>query len=180
MNPRFDVIAFNELADAIFLFDDYDGPFIYNHLWRGYMDPRRRRLYERFDEQMPSLVGILRGNYASRVGEPEFEALVKALREASPEFARAWDHHRTVPLELFVAVPLATTCFGRINVFAMRFSIPDRDGYFLVIYAPADDKTATMFATRRLRATGSERARQSPSAAFSAEKRVLRCRAPAS
>src|SRR5271166_4946470 len=38
-NGRFDCVAFNHLADIIYQWDAYKGPFARNFLWRSFMDP---------------------------------------------------------------------------------------------------------------------------------------------
>jgi transcriptional regulator with XRE-family HTH domain len=152
--PRFDVIAFNTLADRVYDFDGYEGRFRRNHIWRGYMDPRRRHLYALWEQAMSLGVGMLRANYASRVGDPSFEELLRTLRESSPEFIRVWETHHTAPLEP-VPIRLASPGLGVLNVHSMRFSLPDRPGYVLFILPPADERTAAAFdkEKRRLRAS---------------------------
>jgi hypothetical protein len=39
------------------------------------------------------LVAKLRADTARHVGDPEFDSPIAALRNASPEFARAWERH---------------------------------------------------------------------------------------
>ena len=40
--PYWDMLAYNRLADVVFKFDDYSGPHAHSHIWRLFMDPKRR------------------------------------------------------------------------------------------------------------------------------------------
>src|SRR5215467_4133869 len=39
LNARMDTVAFNRLAEAIYRFDNFDGPLARNNVWRLFMDP---------------------------------------------------------------------------------------------------------------------------------------------
>ena len=140
ISPRLDAVAFNALADAIYDFDGHASPFRRNMVWRAYLDPARRRLYPTVDTQVHLLVGLLRGNYASRVGDPSFEDLLGTLRDASPEFARDWAAQHTMPLGIADSFPLDSP-LGRLEVWSMRFPLPDRPGYALAVLTPSDATT---------------------------------------
>jgi transcriptional regulator with XRE-family HTH domain len=145
VDPRWDVIVFNQLADQIFDFDGYAGPFPRNHLWRGFLDPRRKRLYVEWQRIMDLGVALLRSHYASRVGEPRFAELVAALKAASAEFAASWERRQTAPLEVDVRLRLASR-LGPLALYSMRFPIAERPGYLLFILPPADEASAAILA----------------------------------
>jgi hypothetical protein len=44
ISPRLDVLAFNQYADRVFGLAGRTGSFDGNHLYRGFMDPERRKL----------------------------------------------------------------------------------------------------------------------------------------
>ncbi len=145
VNPRFDVVASNRLGDAVFEPDGYRGPFAQNMFWRAYMDPIRRGLYVDWDERLMNSLGLLRVNYASRVGNLRFEELLQALRSASAEFTRMWERALTEPLTP-AHIRLASRALGRLNVWSTRFAIPENPGFLLLVYAPADKATSDKFA----------------------------------
>src|SRR5262249_28544986 len=118
----FDVLAYNGLWDLIYRFDDYDGPFARNHVYRLFAEPRRRRLYADYDAVAHNMVGLLRAHYADHVGDPRFEELVDALRAVSPEFTRLWDDRLTQPLETF-ALRLRHETLGLLALDAVRLSV---------------------------------------------------------
>jgi transcriptional regulator with XRE-family HTH domain len=147
-NPRLDVVAFNRLANAIYDFDGYPGPFGRNSMWRACMDPVRRRMYVEWERVAEMGVGMLRANYASRVGDASFEALIEALVQSSPDFERLWRAQQTAPLEIEFPLLLDAPGFGRLALCSTHFPISERSGYALFVLTPADDDTAAVLSTR--------------------------------
>lgn len=145
VNPRFDIVESNRLAGAVFESGDYTGPFAQNMFWRAYMDPVRRSLYLDWNERLMNSLGLLRANYASRVGDPHFEELLQALRQASPQFAGMWDTCHAEPLTP-APIRLASRRLGRLHVWSTRFAIPERPGFLMLVYVPANSATSDRFA----------------------------------
>jgi transcriptional regulator with XRE-family HTH domain len=146
VDARLDVCAFNRIAELLYEFDAYEGPFQRNHLWRAFMDPTRRRLYgECWDSIGPWFVGTFRANYAAHIGDRDFEALLLALRQHSPEFEGEWRAHHTAEVQLAVPLPLLSRRWGRVLIHSVRFLLPDLPGYLLFIGPPADAQTAEIF-----------------------------------
>jgi transcriptional regulator with XRE-family HTH domain len=138
--PRLDVLAFNNLADAVFRFDDFPGPFQRNHLWRAFMDPQRRHFYVDWELMMSRAVAALRAHYAMRIGNEDFETMIAALREHSPDFARMWEERRTMPLDS-IQVRLATQDFGALTFISTRFTVSILADHVAFFLSPADDAT---------------------------------------
>ena len=142
LNRRVDVIAFNRLADAVYRITAGKGPFAKNMVWRLFMDPERRRLYGDWNQFATFGVGFLRGNYASRIGNADFESLIRNLRQSSAEFERLWsDSRRTgtsslAPAEISLRVP----GFGILNFISVRLTIPNSPDQLMVLVPPADKK----------------------------------------
>jgi hypothetical protein len=155
----FDVIAFNAIADALYDFDNGLMPFPRNHYWNAFMNPTRRRFF--IDDENESLarasVGAFRLAYAKRAGHARFEALLAALFEGSPDFARLWCEHQTARL-----TPRTTRLFhpdfGSLEVFSMRFPIEGTNGHLMVLPTPANEQTAAAFEhiARRLRSANGD------------------------
>lgn len=144
VNPRFDVLGFNALAHSLLELDAYKGPFAENLFWRAFMDPVWRGMSPMRTERIKSSVGILRSNYASRIGDPHFEELLHALREASDEFAQTWENCRTESLSP-ARIHFDSRHLGRLSVWATGFTIPEHPGFLMLVYAPADPETANTF-----------------------------------
>ena len=57
------------------------------------MDPARRELFPDWEKSSRLLVAKFRADSARHLGDPEFEQLIHALRQSSPEFCKAWKRH---------------------------------------------------------------------------------------
>jgi hypothetical protein len=148
VDPLFNVVAFNRLADLIYRFDEVKGPFARNHLWRLFADPKRGQLY---GESKPlvarSGVGLLRANYAAHAGSHEFDSLLTALHEF-PDFVRLWEAQYTAPTSQTLIGHFYREDLGRLNVFSLRLLLPDLPGCLIFVLPPADEPTRV--ALRRL------------------------------
>ncbi len=93
LGRRWDYLAWNRAAVA--LFGDYaeiPRP-ARNHAWLMFMDPARREMLSDWERSARLLVAKFRADSARHLGDPEFEQLIHALRQSSPEFCRAWKKH---------------------------------------------------------------------------------------
>jgi transcriptional regulator with XRE-family HTH domain len=147
-NARTDVVAFNSLADAIYRFDAYEGPFARNMVWRLFMDRRRRELYMDWQDFAVFGVGLVRGYYATRIGDADFEGLLHALRAGSPEFDQLWrDSGRRGTSSLSPAkVRFRVPRRGVLKFFSVRFTIPGHPDHLAVLLPAADKKTSQVMA----------------------------------
>jgi transcriptional regulator with XRE-family HTH domain len=93
LGRRWDYLAWNEAAAA--LFGDYASVprAARNHVWLTFMDPPRREMFSDWERSARLLVAKFRADSARHLGDPEFEELIHALRQSSPEFCRAWKKH---------------------------------------------------------------------------------------
>jgi hypothetical protein len=148
MNARVDMVAFNRLADAVYRITDYDGPLAKNMAWRFFMDPDRRRLYVDWDDFASYGVGLLRGLYATHIGDPDFEALVHALRGSSSEFERFWNDSRRTGTSSFTPTEhrLRVPGFGILKFVSVRLTLPGAPDHFMVLLSPVDRKGAKAMA----------------------------------
>jgi transcriptional regulator with XRE-family HTH domain len=93
LGRRYDYLAYNRAACAVF--GDFDAVprATRNHMWLYFMDPRRRELLPDWERSGPLLVAKFRAASARHLGDPEFEQLIQALRKSSPEFCKLWKRH---------------------------------------------------------------------------------------
>jgi transcriptional regulator with XRE-family HTH domain len=93
LGRRYDYLAYNRATCAVF--GDLDGlpRGTRNHIWLHFMDPRRRELLLDWERSARLLVAKFRADSALHLGDPEFEQLIHALRQSSPEFCKAWKRH---------------------------------------------------------------------------------------
>ena len=90
---RFDLLAWND-AHAVVFGDTAELPEgRRNLLWRLFMDPDARKLHPDWEEGARRIVARFRGEAARYIGDPDFEDLISALQEGSPEFREWWDLH---------------------------------------------------------------------------------------
>jgi transcriptional regulator with XRE-family HTH domain len=90
---RWDYLAWNRAACAVF--GDFAGipRATRNHLWQMFMDPTRRQLFADWAEGSRLAAAKFRADSARHIGDPSFEQLIGALKQASPDFCKAWKRH---------------------------------------------------------------------------------------
>jgi transcriptional regulator with XRE-family HTH domain len=93
LGRRWDYLAWNEAATA--LFGDLASlpRSARNHVWLTFMDPARREMFTDWEKSSRLLVAKFRADSARHLGDPAFDELVDALRRSSPDFCRAWKRH---------------------------------------------------------------------------------------
>jgi len=93
LGRRYDYLAWNGAACALFGDLGAVPEHIRNHVWLTFMDPARRELFADWQESSRLLVAKFRADSARNLGDPSFEELEQSLRRASPEFCKAWKRH---------------------------------------------------------------------------------------
>jgi|SRR5579884_1422987 transcriptional regulator with XRE-family HTH domain len=130
---RYDVLAWNRTAAA--LFGDYASMDRRhrNGLWRFFMDPHYRTIFPRWDEAAPKLVANFRGIAAKYIDQPCFQKLIDELLESSPEFRHFWTQHdvRNCPDGL---KELYHPRIGRITLEYTSMLVPEFPDMRLVVY----------------------------------------------
>ena len=143
VDPCWDVEAFNRIAEGIYRFAEHADPLGRNHVWRFFMDPKRRALYPDWDAMAETTVGVFRAAYARRVGEPRFEQVLRSLMVDSEKFRTLWAAQRTAPLTP-VHIRILLPQFGEVTVSSTRLSVPGRDDHLIVLLPPADKASAAV------------------------------------
>ncbi|ASR42293.1 transcriptional regulator [Xanthomonas citri pv. mangiferaeindicae] len=92
LNLRWDVLAFNAPADALFGFGAHP-PERRNLLWLLFADEAMRTRLVDWDVQARAMLSSFRRDYARGAQDVDAQALVESLRRVSPEFAAWWAHH---------------------------------------------------------------------------------------
>jgi transcriptional regulator with XRE-family HTH domain len=147
-----DVEAFNRIADRIFHFEAMQGRYSRNHLWRLFMDPARRAIYEDWRSLASLGVGALRLVSASRPDDDYFQGLIRDLLDSSEDFRRLWRGQHTAPL---TTIEIRMTLREGDAVFrSHRFRSVESDDRLLIVLTPVDATTEAV--VRRLAAEESE------------------------
>jgi transcriptional regulator with XRE-family HTH domain len=93
LGRRWDFLAWNHAHSVVFG-DPAELPDgRRNLIWSVFMDPARRKLHTDWERGSRSAVARFRADSARHVGDPDFEDLISALREGSPEFREWWGLH---------------------------------------------------------------------------------------
>jgi transcriptional regulator with XRE-family HTH domain len=90
---RFDFLAWNEAHSVVFGDPSEMPDGRRNLLWRIFMEPRTRKLHPDWEEGARRIVARFRSEAARHIGDPDFDDLISALQEGSPEFRKWWDLH---------------------------------------------------------------------------------------
>jgi transcriptional regulator with XRE-family HTH domain len=90
---RWDYLAWNQAACAIFGDFDQVPRAARNHLWMHFMDPTRREIFPDWSRSARLMAAKFRADHARHIGDPTFEQLVTTLRKSSPEFCKLWGKH---------------------------------------------------------------------------------------
>jgi transcriptional regulator with XRE-family HTH domain len=136
---RWDYLAWNRAATVLF------GDFgklpraARNHAWQTFTDPARRELIADWEESSRLLVAKFRADSAHHIGDPSFEQLIEALRNASPEFCKAWKRHevaRTGGGRKTLNHPVA----GKLVFEHAVFNPQEEPAQRLILYSPTDEE----------------------------------------
>jgi transcriptional regulator with XRE-family HTH domain len=93
LGRRWDYLAWNRATTVLF------GDFSElprgerNHVWQMFLDPVRREMLTDWEHGSRLCTAKLRADHARHLGDPAFEQLIESLRNASPEFCKAWRRH---------------------------------------------------------------------------------------
>lgn len=92
MGRRYDYLAWNKAADALFALADATSRYERNLIWRLFTSPTMR---ERPNWEMLARATLAEFRTASTryPSDPCFEELIEDLKQVSPEFCQWWPHH---------------------------------------------------------------------------------------
>jgi transcriptional regulator with XRE-family HTH domain len=93
LGRRWDYLAWNAATTALFGDLGKVPRAARNHAWLTFMDPARREMFTDWSRSSRLLVAKFRADSALHLGDPQFEELIHALRQSSPDFCRAWQRH---------------------------------------------------------------------------------------
>jgi transcriptional regulator with XRE-family HTH domain len=90
---RWDYLAWNKAADAVFAIADAAPPHARNVIWHFFTDPTARERFAHWEGMARGMLAELRTASARYPGDAWFAELIEDLKRASPEFGRWWPHH---------------------------------------------------------------------------------------
>ena len=92
LGRRYDYLAWNRAADALFSLSEASSPYARNLVWRLFTSPTMRER-PNWEQLARSTLAEFRTASARYPGDPWFENLVEDLKQISPEFCQWWPHH---------------------------------------------------------------------------------------
>lgn len=139
MGRRWDYLAWNEAAIAIFGDLGAVPKPARNHVWMHFMDAARREMFPDWERSTRLIAAKFRADSARHIGDPEFERLIASLRKSSPEFCRAWKKHevaRSGEGRKTIVHPVVGTLVFEHAVFHPQEAPEQR----LILYSPMADE----------------------------------------
>jgi hypothetical protein len=90
---RWDVLAANRTARALFTDWSAREPGDRNQVWWMFTDPEARKVYVHWEQEASDMLGRFRAAAARRPDDPDFTDLIERLHQASPEVRSWWPRH---------------------------------------------------------------------------------------
>jgi len=95
---RWDVLAANYAARALFADWAALAPGDRNKVWWMFTDPAARKVYVEWEQEASDLLGRFRAAAARRPDDPAFTTLIERLHQASPEVRDWWPRYEVRPV----------------------------------------------------------------------------------
>jgi hypothetical protein len=89
---RWDYLAWNKAADALFAISEASSRYARNLVWRLFTSPTMRER-PNWEQIACSTLAEFRTANARYPGDRWFEELIEDLKQVSPDFCRWWPHH---------------------------------------------------------------------------------------
>jgi MmyB-like transcription regulator ligand binding domain len=90
---RWDVLAANRAARALFTDWSARAPGDRNKIWWMFTDPAARKVYVDWEQEAADMLGRFRAAAARRLDDPDFTGLIERLHQASPEVRDWWPRY---------------------------------------------------------------------------------------
>jgi transcriptional regulator with XRE-family HTH domain len=147
LGSRWDYLAWNRAASAVFGDFGELPPGERNHIWQLFTNGAWRELVSDWEQASRRLVAKLRADSARHLGDPAFEQLIQSLRSASPEFCKAWKRHEVESSGIGRKILNHPVC-GRLVFEHAVFNPTDWPEQRLILYTPTleDDTPQKMAA----------------------------------
>ena len=95
---RWDVLAANRAARALFADWPARAPGDRNMVWWMFTDPAARKVYVDWEQEASDMLARFRAAAARRLDDPDFTDLIERLHQASPEVRGWWPRYEVAPV----------------------------------------------------------------------------------
>ena len=134
LGRRYDYLAWNRAADALFAISEASSPYARNLIWQSFTSPTRRERAH-WEQIARATLAEFRAVSARYPGDPWFEELIEDLKQASPEFRQWWPHHDVRPvLDGHKAIEHPT--LGRLEFEHINLQVLSDPDVRVLIYVP--------------------------------------------
>jgi transcriptional regulator with XRE-family HTH domain len=144
LGPRTDVLAWNRSAAALMGEPALAPDGRPNLMWWLFTDDARRAS-EQSRETARHTLARFRSEHARRLGDPDFDALLEALSEASPEFRAEWERHEVLTEQLGTKT-MEHPRAGTLRLHHLQSVPTSHPDLRLTQFVPADDATRAALA----------------------------------
>jgi transcriptional regulator with XRE-family HTH domain len=143
LGPRADVLAWNRAARALMGEPAAAPDGRPNLLWSLFAGDRRRD--EQWRGTAHGMLARFRAEHARRLGDPDFEALIEALRVSSPDFRAWWARHEVLTEQLGTKT-VEHPRHGTLRLHHLQSVPTSHPDLRLTQFVPADDATRATLA----------------------------------
>jgi hypothetical protein len=98
LGRRWDFVAWNDAADAIFVISEVSPPHDFNLIWRFFTDSVWKMRTPNWEQKARRIIAEFHTATARYVEDSSFAELIEDLKRVSPEFDRLWLQHETPAL----------------------------------------------------------------------------------
>jgi len=146
---RWDVLAANRAARALFTDWAAVAPGDRNKVWWMFTDPAARKVYVEWEQEASDLLGRFRAAAARRPDDPAFTTLIERLHRASPEVRDWWPRYEVRPVGSGTK-RLHHPALGDVAFQHTVLQVADHPGQMLVYFSTSEvpeDKLAALAAS---------------------------------
>ncbi|WP_342415001.1 helix-turn-helix transcriptional regulator [Paenibacillus sp. FSL R10-2782] len=135
IGKKWDFLAWNKAADAVFTINRLSPPHDYNLMWRQFTDPVWKEGSEDWESVSRRMIAEFRTSRARYLNDDSFDNLIEDLKRTSADFTRMWQYHE-VPSSLDGYKRLLHPAFGVIEFEHVTLQFPNEPDQRIMIYMP--------------------------------------------
>ncbi|KTR90018.1 helix-turn-helix transcriptional regulator [Pantoea dispersa] len=140
--PRFDILGYNQAWCALMGVDLAQiAPEDRNCIWLAFNHAGWRNVMTDWDEVMPQMVAMFRGQMGEHLGDPHWESFLARLLNSSDEFAHTWQRYELGKVENRVK-RFYRAEVGEMILRQNNWWSASRNGDRLLVYVPNDAASA--------------------------------------
>jgi hypothetical protein len=139
-NARYDLLALNSAYETLFPSLAIAPRAERNALWQLFSHPGCCSMFINRANELPLMVGTLRGAYGRHVGEPAWEDFIHRLLGHSEEFARMWRSGDVAPPGSRIKL-VRHASVGDLRLISTSLVIQGAPESRVVVYTPSDEQS---------------------------------------